>query len=896
MNIGVFTTIKIIGGIPLFFEQHQNRLISEAKTLKLGNITLTVQDVKIYLENNNLSNCALKIIVSKEKNKTIIKMETRPLPPQNETIKLITVDDKRNKYKTIKSTDRTINNQVKNFAKKHNADDAIFMKDKTLIESTIANIFSINKHGDIITPPLDAKGLKGIVRKIIMKNLNVLEEEIPENTNQPIILTNSLRIQKVTHLNGKKLKNADKLFQQIKTVLEKAETKYLNMRGVVAEEGFPTARTPRSAGALTGRKLPTGPRVINTYIKELSKWTEPEEIFLKLFSNASSSFWLDSSLTNETSRFSYMGIPEKIITYSLPQNTITIKTKNKTEKIKQNIFDFLEYQLAKQNIKQTKLPFDFIGGYVGYFGYELKKLTGSKTAFKSPYPDSLWFYTNKTIVFDHKEKKVYLVCLTENKKNADDWFKKTEEKYYIKRGVTAVEGFPIARSEISIERARREGTAGRTPRDTKINFKLDRDHTQYLKDIQICKKYLKYGESYQICLTNKLTAKGEVNPLDLYLKLRKTNPAPYAAFIKYADLAILSSSPEEFLKIDERDIQTKPIKGTIRRGEYPQEDQLLIKQLSESKKDWSENAMIVDLLRNDLGKVSKFGSVKVTKLMNIESYQTVHQLVSTVTGKLRKDKSIIDTVKATFPGGSMTGAPKIHTMEIIDEVEQKARGIYSGSIGFLSLNQKARLNIVIRTIIIHKNQLSIGAGGAILIDSDPEKEYEEMRLKANVLMQTTLNMYNPTMHNVYLALGSNIGNKKDNMDKAINLLSQHISNITVAKFYETKPMYYEKQENFLNSALRGQTSLSPRELLTFVKKLEKEIGRKKRFPNGPREIDIDILFYDDIIFKDEHVQIPHPRIEERDFVLKPLMDLNPEFIHPVLKKSIKKLFDKQKTG
>ena len=205
--------------------------------------------------------------------------------------------------------------------------------------------------------------------------------------------------------------------------------------------------------------------------------------------------------------------------------------------------------------------------------------------------------------------------------------------------------------------------------------------------------------------------------------------------------------------------------------------------------------------------------------MNIESFQTVHQLVSTVTGKLRKDKSIIDTVKAAFPGGSMTGAPKIHTMELIDNLEQKARGIYSGSIGFLSFNQKARLNVVIRTLIFHKNKLSIGAGGAILTDSDPEKEYEEMLLKANILMQTTLSMYNPAMHTVFLALGSNVGNKKENMDKAIELLGKHIKNIKTANFYETKPMYYEEQENFLNSALRGETELSPRKLLTFIKKI-----------------------------------------------------------------------------
>lgn len=845
MTTGVFTTIKVIQGIPLFFEQHKNRLIQNATALKLGKITLSLNEIKNYFKENNLTDCALKIIITKEKNKAVVTIEHRPLPPSDTNIKLITINDTRNKNKIYKTTDRTINDQIKKYAKENDGDDAVFVENNNLIESTIANIFSLNKNGDVITPPLDNRGLKGITRKIIMENLPVIEEEIPADTTQPIVLTNSLRIQKATHLNGRKLQNAEQLFQKIKTVLQQEEQQCINKQGVTKK----------------------GPRAKKIIYKTLPSWFEPEQVFLKLFSDLPSYFWLDSSLTNDTSRFSYMGIPQEIIIYSLKQNTVTINKNNKTKKIEQTIFDFLEQHLAEKEIENTKLPFDFIGGYIGYFGYELKKLTGSKKAFTSPYPDSLWFYTEKTIVFDHKEKKVYLVCLSENKTTAEEWFSEIEKKLkHI--------GYPELFSE---------------SHNQNIIFKLDRNYNKYLKDIAVCQQHLQSGESYQICLTNEFSAKGRVNPLELYLKLRQTNPAPYAAFIKYNDLAILSSSPEEFLRVDKNYVETKPIKGTIRRGEYPEEDKVLIKQLSESKKDWSENAMIVDLLRNDLGKICEFGSVKVTKLMDIESFQTVHQLVSTVTGTLRKDNTIIDCVKAAFPGGSMTGAPKIHTMEIIDNLEKKSRGIYSGSMGFLSLNKKALLNIVIRTIIIDKDHLSIGAGGAILTDSDPKNECEEMMLKANVLKQTVTSLYNPTMHTVFLALGSNVGNKKENLNKAIKLLGKQIKNISVAKFYETKPMYYEKQENFLNSALRGETDLSPRDLLTFVKSLEQEIGRKKRFPNGPREIDIDILFYDDISFQDEHVQIPHPRIQERDFVLKPLMDIDPNFIHPVLKKTIKEL-------
>lgn len=571
-----------------------------------------------------------------------------------------------------------------------------------------------------------------------------------------------------------------------------------------------------------------------------------------------------------------MGIPTEIITYALKTNTTTSMKNNKSKHVPQDIFSYLEQQLKNQTIQDNKLPFPFHGGFVGYFGYELKALTGTKKKpQQSPFPDSLWFSVKNFLAFDHKEKTVYLVSL-ENKTNAEKWFTTVKKKLssVILNGVNNP-------NEIRSLRF--------APRNDDVAFQLSRSHQQYLNDIAICKEYLAKGDAYQLCLTNSLTPKTNIDPLQLYLQLRKNNPAPYAGFIRYDDLSILCSSPEEFLKIENGIIETKPMKGTIKRGGTPKEDQKLLQQLANSKKDWSENAMIVDLLRNDLGKICTFGSVKVNDLMTVESYQTVHTLVSTITGKLRQDVSIIDCIKACFPGGSMTGAPKIRAMEILETLEKAPRGIYSGALGFLGNNNTAHLGMIIRTMVIKDKKISIGAGGAILMDSDPEKEYQEMLLKADALINTI--RYNTSMHTVYLALGSNIGNKKQNITEALQLLKKHVTNITVAKLYATKPMYYEDQDTFLNTVLKGETHLSPQELLTAIKQIEQQLGRKKRFRNGPREIDIDILFYDDTIMQSEHLIIPHPAIQERDFVLKPFMDIDPDFVHPVLKSTIKNLFN-----
>ncbi|CAN6200618.1 unnamed protein product [Urochloa humidicola] len=477
-----------------------------------------------------------------------------------------------------------------------------------------------------------------------------------------------------------------------------------------------------------------------------------EDIFAGLFGHQSGedTFWLDSSSVDKNrARFSFMGGKGgslwKQMTFHLSSQRAncggTLITRDAygstaSNFIKEGFLEFLnkEIQSIQYNEKDYEgLPFDFHGGFVGYLGYGLKvECNASSNMAKSSTPDACLFFADNTVVVDHSNGDVYILSLHDEfsssnedgiYKNAthNSWLVETEKK--LLRLGAMPPGLLINGK-----------TYGISSNVNKQSFVVEKSKDQYIRDVQSCLDYIRDGESYELCLTTRMKRKVDyVNALQLYLKLRKQNPAPYAAWLNFSseDLSICCSSPERFLRLDrDKILEAKPIKGTIARGRTPEEDECLRLQLKYSEKDQAENLMIVDLLRNDLGKVCEPGSVHVPRLMDVESYRAVHTMVSTIRGTKKSNLSPVDCVKAAFPGGSMTGAPKVRSMEILDSLESSPRGIYSGSIGFFSYNHMFDLNIVIRTVILHNGEATIGAGGAIVALSNPEAEYDEMMLKA----------------------------------------------------------------------------------------------------------------------------------------------------------------------
>lgn len=443
-------------------------------------------------------------------------------------------------------------------------------------------------------------------------------------------------------------------------------------------------------------------------IKEINTNLNAFEIY-SLFKDEENSYILDSGMDKEKlGRYSFVGSrPFKII---------------KCKDINNNPLDILKENMNKYETKnKSNLP--FVGGAVGYISYDIGNYIERlpRTAKDDTGVYDLYFgLYDHVIVIDHLEEKTYIATPDINKEK--------EEKI-----ITEIENI--------IKNGKKDLNNDIVELDNKIKLKSNFTKCEYVKSVEKVQNYIKQGDIYQANLTQRFSGKTNISSYELYKRLRSISPAPFAAFLNFEKYQILSNSPERFIKCIDGNIETRPIKGTRPRGKTKEEDIRLQNELRNSEKDKAELLMIVDLERNDIGKVSTIGTVKVPELFVIEPYANVSHLVATVTGKLKDELDSIDVIKATFPGGSITGAPKIRAMEIIDELEPTQRNVYTGSIGYIGFNGDMDLNIGIRTIIKNDEDVYFQVGGGITWDSNPEEEYQETLDKAQSIMKALRGYY-----------------------------------------------------------------------------------------------------------------------------------------------------------
>jgi len=474
-------------------------------------------------------------------------------------------------------------------------------------------------------------------------------------------------------------------------------------------------------------------------VEEISTSLTAPQVF-ELIKDAPHSFFLDSGMDPpKLGRFSFMGSSPFLVMRSRGSE-ITLIQGNEPEIQQGNPFDVLGRLLEKYRLAHCPAPVPFLGGAVGYLGYDLchfiERLP-STARDDLNLPQSYLAFYDAILAFDHLEERVYLVSTG---------FPELEETRRLKRARRRLEemkdwvcySHSVIASEAKQSRGR-DGFVATAPRNDRENKEilLESNFTPegYIEAVSRVREYIAAGDVFQVNLSQRFEADLGVPPWELYRRLREVNPAPFASYLNLEGVTVVSASPERFLKVRQGLVETRPVKGTRPRGQSPEEDASLAQELLHSAKDRAENVMIVDLERNDLGRVCRYGTVKVTELAILETFPTVFHLTSTIIGRLSENKSNIDLLKATFPGGSITGAPKVRAMELIDELEPTRRSVYTGSIGYLGFNGDLDINIVIRTLLVKEGRAYFQVGGGIVYDSDPEGEYQETMAKAKALIQ-----------------------------------------------------------------------------------------------------------------------------------------------------------------
>jgi para-aminobenzoate synthetase component 1 len=441
----------------------------------------------------------------------------------------------------------------------------------------------------------------------------------------------------------------------------------------------------------------------------------PGLLFNKL--KGENSFLLESQ---EGGRFSYIGYDPFMVCWLESGSVYLLNKRNFFDFKKSGVKQILEGDPMKTLRKifsrfemKGDCPVPFYGGAAGYFSYDFgcRFLGVEQKVFDDVNLPGFYFvFVDKVVAFDHQENLIYLVALAETETSAK---RKTEEM----------------ESDLNRpEQLKRMGEIGR--------MSAEMSRKQYLEKIGNVKKLLEKGETYQVNFSQRFNVGCTADPWLIYEKLAERNPAPFGCFFEMPEFSIISSSPELLIRKRKSQVETWPIKGTVKRGKNKNEDETAQVNLLSSKKEEAELNMIVDLARNDLGRVCEPGTVKVLGHREIQKLPNIFHTFSRIGGKLQMKKDVFDLIEAVFPGGSITGCPKKRTMEIIDKLEDFKRGVYTGSAGFINFSGDCDFNILIRTMLLKDKKLYLQAGGGIVIDSDPEREYEETLLKAKGLVET----------------------------------------------------------------------------------------------------------------------------------------------------------------